>query len=176
MASIYDKIQTPKELVRFVMVHGRSTKCEDICRMQDIFGRAPIEDLVALAKNELNESFPKPTRDTFYSILFGIWNWEDAVRFWNEYDNHLMDFVKKERDGLREDLQQMQQVVASLKDQLEKADARCKTMADFLDIAKDENSKTLEAATDIAAELQDAKQEILVLKAKLYDMMTKEAK
>ena len=100
MASRYDKIQTARDLVMEVKFHGFSCKPEDICRAQDIFGHSTIEELDTLANdigrnNENGEPDPKgtwsstrtPTRDTFYSILFQIWNWEEATRFWNEHSN-----------------------------------------------------------------------------------------
>ena len=49
--SKYDSIKTAAELVAEVRVHGLSLAQEDICRVQDIFGNAPIEDLVALAND-----------------------------------------------------------------------------------------------------------------------------
>lgn len=98
--SKYDSIKTAAELVAEVRVHGLSLAQEDICRVQDIFGNAPIEDLVALANdigrnNRNGEPDPKgsmssnrpATQNTFYSILFRIWHWEDATRFWNQHTN-----------------------------------------------------------------------------------------
>lgn len=35
--SIYDKVETAKDLIFEVAAHGLSTKQEDICRAQDIF-------------------------------------------------------------------------------------------------------------------------------------------
>lgn len=46
MESIYDGIKTAKELLEAVSVQGLSTKTEDICRAQDIFGRSTTEELV----------------------------------------------------------------------------------------------------------------------------------
>lgn len=85
MSSQYDSIKTPAELIAEVMTHGLSTKQEDICRVQDIFGRAPIEDLVKLANdigrnNADGEPDPKGTwssgrkgtQSTFYMVLSSI--------------------------------------------------------------------------------------------------------
>ena len=98
--SKYDSIKTAAELVADVRANGLSTAQEDICRAQDIFGHTPIEELDRLANdigrdNDKGEPDPhgswsssRPaTQATFYRIAFSIWNWEDAVRFWNLHTN-----------------------------------------------------------------------------------------
>lgn len=82
---MYEGIKTAKDLVLTVMVKGLSTDLNDICRAQDIFGHSTVSELVSLANNETGCRFH--TRDTFYFILFKIWHYEDAVRFWNLYTN-----------------------------------------------------------------------------------------
>ena len=64
--SKYDSIKTAAELVKEVRLNGLSLAQEDICRAQDIFGNAPIEELVALANdigrnNRDGEPDPKGT-------------------------------------------------------------------------------------------------------------------
>lgn len=46
MASQYDSIKTAEELLKEVAAHGLSTKPEDICRAQDIFGRSEVKELM----------------------------------------------------------------------------------------------------------------------------------
>ena len=115
--SKYDSIKTAAELVAEVRANGLSTVQEDICRAQDIFGHTPIEELDRLANdigrdNDKGEPDPhgtwsssRPaTQATFYRIVFSIWNWEDAVRFWNQHANpeHMaFDEVKTENARLR---------------------------------------------------------------------------
>lgn len=51
MASQYDSIKTAEELLKEVAAHGLSTKPEDICRAQDIFGRSEVKELIRLAND-----------------------------------------------------------------------------------------------------------------------------
>lgn len=177
MSSIYDSINTPAELVREVMCHGFSTKQDDICRAQDIIGRAPIEDLVFLANdigrdNEKGEPDPKgtmssgrrATRGTFYMILSSIWNWEEVTRFWNQYTNPehekyqemltAYDVLKKHSDSVHNELEQEHDL------RLVETSAK---------LAAEKEVRRLES------ELHDRDMEIMELKAKLYDMMMKAA-
>ena len=98
--SKYDSIETAADLVREVQNYGLSTAQDDICRAQDIFGHSSVDELVSLANdigrnNDDGEPDPKgswssnrrATQGTFYSIIFAIWNWEDACRFWNLHTN-----------------------------------------------------------------------------------------
>ncbi len=173
MASIYDNIQTAKELVSEVMIHGFSTKQEDVIRAQDIFGHSAIEDLVALANDigrndEHGNPDPKgswtsgrrETRSTFYMILFSIWNYEDAIRFWNLHTNP--DHEKlKEYEELNEKLRNMLDA--------EKAD-----LNDTKIKLHDEILAHYEANEKVSAyetTVQDLNMQIMELKAKLYDLM-----
>ena len=94
MASQYDSIKTAEELLKEVAVHGLSTKPEDICRAQDIFGCSEVKELIRLANDNgrLNgfdgEPDPRGTYSSgrvglskyFYQVAFKIWSWEDANR------------------------------------------------------------------------------------------------
>lgn len=176
MFSIYDNITTPEDLVSEVMARGFRTETEDICRAQDIFGNAPIEDLVFLAndigRNDENGN-PDPkgtrssgrrgTRDTFYNILFKIWNYEDAVRFWNEHTNP----EHEEKMRLYTEL------------------ADCKENCQYwMDLEKQEHSLRLEETAEkikykqevdrLESEVHDQELKIMELKAKLYDLMVGE--
>lgn len=175
MSSKYDSIKTPAEMVSEVMVHGLSTNQEDLCRVQDIFGGAPIEELVKLANdigrnNENGEPDPKgswssgrkPTQSTFYMILSAIWNWEEVTRFWNQHTNPehekyqemltAYDVLKKHSDSVHNELEQEHER------RLEETNARMKAG---------------EEVGRLAAELHDRDMEIMELKAKLYDLMMK---
>lgn len=175
MASIYEKVQTPKELLMEVMAHGLSTKQEDIFRVQDIFGRAPIEDLVALANdigrnNENGEPDPRgslssgrrATQGTFYMVLSNIWNWEDMTRFWNEHTNPEHEKYVE----MYAAYQTLLESTAHLRDELDKEHkARLA-----------ETSARIDADNDVAglkATLHERDMEIIELKARLYDMMMK---
>ena len=101
MASQYDSIKTAEELLKEVAAHGLSTKPEDICRAQDIFGRSEVKELIRLANDNgrLNgfdgEPDPRGTYSSgrvglskyFYQVAFKIWSREDATSFYNQHTN-----------------------------------------------------------------------------------------
>lgn len=112
--SKYDKIETAAELIAEVAAHGLSMAQEDICRAQDIFGNSPIGELARLANdigrnNEKGEPDPegswssgrKGTQETFYSIAFSIWHWQQATAFYNEHTNPAMKQAKKAAEEVR---------------------------------------------------------------------------
>ena len=178
MSSKYDTIKTAADLVREVQNHGLSTDQEDICRAQDIFGNSSIKELARLANdngrnNDQGEADPKgswssgrkPTQGTFYMIAFSIWNWEDATRFWNLHTNPEHEALKSVREIMK------------------------KLQADVIEM--DSNNKKLKELHDDLIERYDriegeyfsmkyraeaAEAEVVALKAKLYDHITKEEK
>ena len=173
MASIYDNIKTPKELLEIVKVHGLNTEIEDVCRAQDIFGRAPIEDLVALAndngrKNGAGEPDPDGSwssgRDglqkTFYSVLFHIWNWEDATRFWNQHTNPEYASLKKTAGKVKE-----------LDAELSTAKSECTSTKIEAEIFRADLEKAEAENTNLSAKGKAQEEEIMKLKARLYDLM-----
>ena len=131
MSSKYDSLQTAAELVAEVQAHGLSLTQEDIVRAQDIFGHSTVEELVALANdigrnNENGEPDPKgtwssgrhETRSTFYFILFKTWNWEDAVRFWNQHSNPEHEEVVELRAKLKAEMAEHSKTKEALHEQV----------------------------------------------------------
>lgn len=173
MESIYDNISTAKELVNYVMVHGMSTKTEDICRMQDIFGNSAVEDLAFLANdigrdNHDGEPDPKgtmysgrrATRGTFYSILFSIWNWEDATRFWNTHTN-------PEHEKLKE----LRTENAALKDMARIAEQEREKFNDERANREAYIDEKLALLDEAIRRAEDAEAEVIRLKARLFDLI-----
>ena len=171
--SKYDKIKTAAELISEVMVRGLSTAQDDICRAQDILGHSSIEELASLANdigrnNENGEPDPKgtwssgrkPTRNTFYSIVFSIWNWEDACRFWNEHTNPQTEQFNEMRCENRR-LAKENESLSTRRDELLKSDAEWGRIFS-------EKSKQL---ADTEQSLREANEEIIKLKARLYDLL-----
>lgn len=177
MSSKYDSIKTAEEMVQEVIVHGLSTNQDDLCRVQDIFGNSPIEDLDRLANdigrnNEYGEPDPKgtwsssrrPTRDVFYMILFNIWNWEDATRFWNQHSN-----------PEREELVDLRKSYNNLSSQLDKQIEHTRLERDrFAEQSKRIHELDSEVIR-LTVQLDEKDLEITRLKAKLYDMMLSES-
>lgn len=173
MKSIYDEIKTAAELVRHVSLHGLSTKEEDVSRAQDIFGHSTIEELDTLANdigrnNENGEPDPngswssgrKGTRDTFYFILFKIWNYEDAVRFWNEHTN---PEHKQLKSAVREKATADEEVKSLVK--------ALKAETDMKYAEKDRAEKAERIVCSLKDEMHDKDMTIMKLKAELYDLM-----
>lgn len=175
MSSKYDSIKTAAELVKEVRLNGLSLVQEDICRAQDIFGNAPIEELVFLANdigrnNRNGEPDPKgtvssdrpATQNTFYSILFRIWHWDDATRFWNQHSNPEHEEIVELRAKLKAEMAEHTETKKTLKDE-HKA-------------LLDERGKVLdlkEKVSNLEAEVHYQNMTIMELKAKLYDLMVK---
>lgn len=180
MASQYDSIQTPKDLITRVSIQGFSTNQEDICRAQDIFGRAPIEDLVFLANdigrvNDKGEPDPegtwssgrRGTRAIFYQILFHIWNWEDATRFYNQHSNP--DY--KEMKQKDQEIGHLKREVAAAQEEAAEHHEDCQEWMQRHKKEVDAHAETRKEADFYMAGYEAANQEIVRLKAKLYDLM-----
>ena len=176
MASIYDDIKTATELVHEVMASGMSTKDEDLVRVQDILGRSTIAELDTLANDigrndEHGNPDPKgawssnrrPTRDTFYSIIFKVWNYEEAVKFWNSHTNPEHKDLAKMRQSFKTVTKQntdFKVQVAELTAREENARDRVNELADQVD--------------SLQRQLTEKDAEITRLKAKLYDLIVKD--
>lgn len=171
--SKYDNIKTAAELVAEVRAHGLSLELDDKAQAQDIFGHTPIEELARLANdigrdNDKGEPDPhgtwasgRPaTQATFYQIAFAIWSWEDAVRFWNQHTNpeHMaFEEVKAENARLRK-------ANGELDDQRDK-------LVYELGKLTDENSELQKQVTNLVVNLEDSEEDVVHLKAELYDYM-----
>ena len=158
--SKYDNIKTAADLITEVSLNGLSTAQDDLNRAADIFGRSSIKDLAALAndaqcKSEDGYSTGKPsTSSTFYFIAFSVWNWEEATRFYNE---HTLLLPTKYREA-----------TDKLKVETKRADQATENWHKYEASSKEQwNARR---ATEDA--LEAAQQEIVALKAKLYDLMT----
>ena len=169
MASIYDKIKTAKELLTEVQLHGFSTKVEDICRAQDIIGRTSIDELDALANDNgmdgSKSTGRRGTRAVFYQVLFQIWNWEDATRFYNQHSNS--EYKKLREAGA--DVQKTKEQLAKAMEDVRKEHEN----------VLNERSKVIKLERELemlSSELHDREMTIIELKAKLYDLMVKEGK
>jgi hypothetical protein len=174
--SKYDNIKTARELVSEVQINGLSTAQEDINRAQDIFGNSTIEELITLANDrgmddengnpDPNGSWSsgrKVTQDIFYLIAFSIWNWREATSFYNSHSNPLFESERKAIDENKK-LKSSNNELKSLLDYKTKHD-KMTTQA---------NTELTYKISGLTAALKEQQNEIITLKAKLYDMITKE--
>ena len=179
--SKYDSIKTAAELVAEVQAHGLSLSEEDIVRTQDIFGHSTVKELVDLAndigrKNRDGEPDPKgtwssgrhETRSTFYFVLFKIWNWEDAVRFWNQHTNPEHEGYRELQEKLRTEMAENSETKEALHEQIQRTEEEHQKVLS-------ERSSVCELKAKVVcleSEVHDRDMTIMELKAKLYDLMT----
>jgi hypothetical protein len=159
-AGRYDDINDIVALIREIAYHGMSTQQHDLNRIADIVGNTHVGKLAEMA-NSTGTYGNRNAGQVIYSILFKVWNYEQAVSFYNEHTLHLgakYREVQKERDRLSSDyecaLGEVQKLI-NVRDALTEELDTYKTVAS-------EQSVSLIAKDD----------EITTLKAKLYDLMT----
>lgn len=171
--SKYDSIKTAAELVEEVQLNGLSMAQEDICRAQDIFGITSVDELARLANdigmnNDNGEPDPKgtwssgrrATQGTFYMIVSNIWSWEEVTRFWNLYTN-----------PESKELKELRQKHIELKMMYEGSLNRNSELKRMLE---EEAGLVMDLQTrvgDAQRAAEDAEDEIIRLKAKLYDLL-----
>ena len=163
MKTQLSQIETAAELVNLVSWQGVSTKQDDICRMQDIIGNSTIEELDRLANFTGDKSGKPGTQKYFYQILSVIWRWDDLIEFWNKHTNP----EHKEMKELKEELQRH-------KTWKQQDAARIKELNGQLEEAAKQWSEEFQKKCQLEDQLKARNQEIIELKAKLYDLMTKE--
>ena len=156
--SKYDSIKTAEELMKEVDARGISTKEEDICRAQDIFGHSSVEELKGLARKR---------RSLFYFIAFKIWGWEDAVRFWNETSNIDYENAKK----LREEVEDLKRTISARDKLIKSMEVSRNYDREKRAELEEENRKLREEHQESRLENAGNEMEVQRLKAKLFDMM-----
>ena len=175
---MYENIKTVKELLNEVTAHGLSLAPEDIAKAQDIVGHAPVGELIALARdngrrNKNGEPDPDGpwssgsdgTQQRFISLLFNLWHWEDAVRFYNEHVNPVIRDMKAEQSALVESYDLLSKNYAELLSAKEAVDNENVALYKQL---KNRNAMKKSLQQDLKAK----EQTILELKANLYDLIT----
>ena len=176
--SIYDSIKTAEELLKEVAAHGLSTKPEDICRAQDIFGRSEVKELIRLANDNgrLNgfdgEPDPRGTYSSgraglskyFYQVAFKIWSWEDATRFYNQHSNYPVIDALEENKMLH---QQVKELNGELKRAKDDRDVEHRRYREAVDAEQAAQKKI----GHLEAEVHDRDMTIMELKARLYDLL-----
>ena len=161
--SKYNNIETANGLIQEVISHGLSTEQDDLNRAADIFGNSKVGELAALANSKETVS-GKQISDIFYFIAFRIWNWRDAVSFYNEHTSeerrlrleaeNKFNAQVKANEELLADVVRLDETVAELKAQTYAA---------------------LEEVETQEKRAEEAEAAVVVLKARLYDLMMPES-
>jgi len=175
MASQYDSIKTAAELVQEVMTHGLHLDQEDLNRAADILGHSTIEELDFLANdigrnnadgepdpNGTFSSSRRGTRDTFYYLIFRLWHWEDAVRFWNQHTNPEHQELGQVCDENHEKMIENLNLSDKLRDEVAEHQQTKKELA----ATKQQLAEHIRHSFELTGEIQR-------LKAELYDYITK---
>ena len=148
MTSIYKGLNF-HGLLHEVKNHGFSTKEEDIVEAQDVVARASTVDMIEFCNDSA-------WQDVAYFVLFKIWNWEDAVRFYNMYSNKTVMVWREKSEKLTG--------IENENDKLKKT----------IEQYREENNRAVQEIFEKDVEIQKKDLEIMKLKAKLYDMMNPE--
>ena len=184
--SIYDSIKTAEELLKEVAAHGLSTKPEDICRAQDIFGHSEVKELIRLANDNgrLNgfvyschfhyrhrplccRMFPSGCvglSKYFYQVAFHIWSWEDATRFYNQNSNFPVIDALEENKMLHQQVKELNGELKRAKDDRDVEHRRCREAVGAEQAAQ-------KKIGHLEAEVHDRDMTIMELKARLYDLL-----
>lgn len=148
----YDDIKTAKDLVKEVALNGMSLNQDDQIRAQDIIGHSTVGELEELA-NSKEQIKNQSMSGYFYHLLKYIWSIEDVIRFWNNNSNP----EHKE--------------VELLRDEAKKFREYSKKLADEVESLKSELAQLKAKAINDNASSEKDKQEIIRLKARLFDLM-----
>ena len=152
----YDFINTAMGLVQEVAINGLSTNINDICRAQDIIGHSTVGELEEVA-NSRDEFAGKRAGNIFYFIIFEIWDWERATRFWNEHSNPEHEEVKE----LRKEKKELAMGLDSLSERFREQSNKWR--------------KAAQEKAELEIKCRKQEEEILRLKARLFDLMDKTA-
>lgn len=165
MITKLEQVKTARELITLISWQGIPTDVESICTMQDIIGHTTQDELIRLAQDDGLDRREDGTwstgrrgtqKDTM-ALLFTIWHWEDATRF---YNNHVNPVARENKEKAAQ--------VEIYKDKLEKATEAAQHNMEIWEEA-DERAEKAER------QLKDAQAEIMRLKSMLFDYMVKTA-
>ena len=165
MITKLEQVKTAAELISLISWQGIPTDTESICKMQDIIGHSTEGELIALAQDDGLERRDGSTRSTgrrgtqkeMMLLLFTIWDWERATRFYNQHVNPEYRMMKD-----------AEAQAAIWKERAEKQEAAAVYNMEHWGEAD-------ERADKAEKELKEAQAEIMRLKAMLFDNMVKTA-
>lgn len=172
MKTKLEQITTAAELVTYTLAFGVPTDPESICKMQDIIGHSTQGELEALA-----EKYKEHDRNgkQFYFILYHIWSWEDATKFFMEHSSLTIERFQDQIEELEEKNAFYEKENKKLTTLYESEKGSRKDLAGSLEKAIDSYNMLEKKADQLEQKIIMQNQEILELKAKLYDLMTKTA-
>lgn len=171
MKTKLEQINTAAELITFTLAFGVPTDPESICRMQDIIGNSTTGELEALA-----EKYKEHDRNgkQFYFVLYHIWSWEDATRFFMQHSSLTVQNLRDENGALSDQVADQEKEIKDLTAQHTNDTNRIEDLKEKFEKAAQAAIAQEQKAASLTAELANKDREIIELKAKLYDLITKQ--
>lgn len=163
----YSDLKTARSLVEFVMANGLQMDVDSLSIARDIISNASVGELDDLANNadpSIKQTAANgrriETRSTFYKILFAVWDWSDAVEFWNIHTNPNYTEVLARRTENKQQTDEITKLRARRDELLREINQSAITVRELMDKAHYWQQKA-----------EASENEILKLKAKLYDFL-----
>ena len=153
MITKIEDVKTIEELIDYVNSFCLPINTESICFIQDIVGHTEVGKLEQLAKTVPNKLYP---------ILYNVWGWEDFTAFWNRVSN----FEHNDYQNLKGTCNVYKTTLEQLQ---EKYDVE---KENNLSLENRLNKKT-EDYNVLTVKINQLENEIIRLKAKLYDELEK---
>ncbi len=146
-------VKTVDDLIDYVNAFALPTDTDSICHIQDVVGHTEIGRLEELAKEI-------PSK--LYFILYHIWGWEDFTSFWNRVSN----FEHNDYHNLRDKHNELISAHDTLQKKYDSEKEDNIRLRDLL------NKKT-EEYNIITVKTSKLESEVIQLKAKFYDYISK---
>lgn len=137
--------------------HGIDTDIESINNYSDMIGHSSVDQLKELANGVYKETFYR-----VYGLCYGT---VEAIRFFTKNSDKI-EAILRSRDEAICDLEDMQDKLKKADDETKRAWDKSLEMRSAWEAEKTEKE-------NIKKELEKANEEIIRLKAKLYDLMEK---
>ena len=156
----YGAAKNMSELVSTAARFGMHTFPIGERSISDIVDHTPAETLTELATNK-KEVFGEQVREITFAILAKVWGLDDAIEFYNNAQSNFTEHIAGCACGMPTATQQNMQIDTSL------LETRLRELEDD---NRHEHCKRISAKLA----LKNAIKENTILKAKLYDLLTKD--
>lgn len=145
---------------RVAATRGLDTDMESITQYQDLIGHATLEENADIANTpELTETFYR-----IYGLAYGT---VEAIKYYMNNSNKVI--------GMRYEIDEYKGVIESLKNAEQVQKERAEDFKGKLEEAKRDMDGTMNRISLLEGALAERDAEIVQLKAKLFDLITREA-
>lgn len=140
---------------------GLDVTNEAICDYQDMIGHSSIEQLSELANGE--------QRETFYRVYGVAYGTIAAIKFYCQNSRSLVREIEEREEAAIDAEERAEEA----KKRAEFWETRYNDQRERREAAEADGSRIIDENSELRKELEAAQREIVELKVKLYDMMTK---